>query len=263
VPTDAQSTLVRADGDLQAPARDAGPPRAESSMDISAIRVAVLVHDLRNILSVINGSAERIHLHLPPGVAHQELEDFRSAVAQAAVLTGELLVGRPPDLSSPRQVDLNRVIGPAVEVFERLSGDRIRVRVELSDEPALVNAAVIDIERILINLFLDARDAMPDGGLLTMDTALVLDPSDRPTDPRAGPVSRVRLRVRDTGRGMTSDLKARVLQPYVTTKVSGPGSGFHSVAISVAQLGGTLSVERQPGAGTCVSISFPPKRLPH
>ena len=106
-------------------------------MDISAIRVAVLVHDLRNILSVINGSADRIHLHLPPGVAQQEVPGFRSAVARAAVLTGEFLVGRPPDLSSPRQVDLNRVIAPAVEVFERLCGDRIRVRVDLSDEPAL------------------------------------------------------------------------------------------------------------------------------
>ena len=154
-------------------------------------------------------------------------------------------------------MDLNRFISLALETFARLAGDAILVRPELWAEPVMINAEVADVERILLNLVLNARDAMHDGGVLTIETAVVIEPSSADERSSAFVKPRVRLRVSDTGCGMRPEVKARMFEPYFTTKSGATGLGAGSIAFTVVRLGGTLLVESSPASGTCVSVYFP------
>ena len=216
-----------------------------------------LVHDLKNQLSIVIAASDALARLLPQGVGVIEVEALVKSAERAATLTEEILVGamigaggglepRPP-------VDLSAATRMMMSTLRRILGDRVEVRLRESYEPAAVFADMIQLERILINLALNARDAMPEGGRLTIEIATI------PAALRgAGSApTKVRLMVTDTGCGMTPEVKGRMFEPLFTTKLRGTGLGLTSVATTVRQLEGTIAVDSVVGRGTTVMITLP------
>jgi signal transduction histidine kinase len=139
------------------------PGVATSRPDSGTGPLALLVHDLRNHLSLINANAAMIHHRLPAGVADQEYDDLCQSVEHAAALIHGLWENNATSAAA-QPVDMNRVITLASDTLARVAGDRILLRRDLSVAPVPIIADVADIERILLNLVLNARDAMPEGG---------------------------------------------------------------------------------------------------
>jgi signal transduction histidine kinase len=222
------------------------------------IRTARFLHDLRNLLNVIHGCAESIRERLPPGEADPVVADLLRSLERAMKLTRELLLlgSQMPVNRTP--LDLNHTIVPIIETFARLVPDAVRLRLRLWAEPVTVLADAAEIERIVLNLALNARDAMPEGGILTIETAIIHRWVSRSKEgPRARSTSLAQLRFSDTGSGMTEDVKNLIFEPFFTTKDSGTGLGLNSVAFTVEQLGGTISIDSQPEEGTRVTIHLP------
>ena len=207
-------------------------------MDLGDLAIARYAHDLRNQLTVMVGCVECMYPHMPKDKVEREFREFLQAGERASMLTRELLLAVRPPASRRTGLDLNQVIGASCETITRLVGARIRVRVRESQKPAIVVAEATDIERILVSLALNARDAMPDGGVLTIETAVIDKPAHDDYEV-IGP--HVRMIVSDSGRGMTPEVQARM----------------SSVAFTVRQLEGTLSIESQPKGGTSVVVDLP------
>jgi signal transduction histidine kinase len=224
------------------------------AIDPGDLTIAQFAHDLRNLMTVMIGCAECMHQHVPPGKADREFRELIQAAERASMLTQELLLTMRPRSIARSQVDLNQVVGSAFDTIARLVGKTVRVRVRVSPEPAPVAADVVEVERVLLNLALNARDAMPEGGVLTVETVVVDNPSHQRSEVGG---RHVRMTVSDTGRGMTPDVRARIFEPFFTTKETGTGVGMSSVAFTVRQLQGTLSVESQPNGGTSVIVELP------
>jgi two-component system cell cycle sensor histidine kinase/response regulator CckA len=221
-------------------------------------RTAHFLHDLRNLLNVIHGCAESIREKLPPGETDPIVADLLRSLEHAMKLTRELLLLRSEMPVNRSRLDLNQTIVPIIETFARLVPDAIRLRLRLWAEPVTVMADAAEIERIVLNLALNARDAMPEGGILTVETALVHRWNSRSKGtPRARSTSLAQLRIIDTGSGMTEDVRSLIFEPFFTTKDSGTGLGLNSVAFTVEQLGGTILVDSQPDEGTQVTIHLP------
>ena len=227
---------------------------ASPAIDPGDLAIAQFAHDLRNLMTVIIGCAECMYQQVPPGRADREFRELRLAAERASMLTRELLLAARPRSQARGQVDLNQIVGAAFDTIARLAGEKIRVRLSVSADPAMVIADVTEVERILLNLALNGRDAMPDGGVLTIETAVVDNPADNDSAVRG---SHVRMTVSDTGGGMTPEVRARIFEPFFTTKDTGTGVGMSSVAFTVRQLQGALSVESQPDGGTSVIVDFP------
>jgi signal transduction histidine kinase len=218
---------------------------------------AQYVHDLRNLLNVIIVCADGMAHQLPGGAADADYRELLRATERASFLTRELLLEARPESAKRGRVDINDVIREAVETLSRLAGDEVRVNLRLSGESAAVIAGVHEVERILVNLALNARDAMPEGGTLTFETAVIpASPWKRGADDTHA-VNSVRLRVSDTGHGMPPEVKARIAEPFFTTRKMGTGLGLSSVVFTVEQLEGTMTVESQPNVGTRVTIQLP------
>jgi signal transduction histidine kinase len=223
--------------------------------DFGPLATAQYVHDLRNLLNIIAVCAECMAERLPDGAAEWEYNELRRATERAATLTRELLLSARPGAAGRGRVDVNNVITSAADTMARLVGETIRVTLRLSQEPAMVIADAGELDRILLNLALNARDAMTDGGALTIETAVLPVSAAQPPIDRSPAV--VRLRVSDSGSGMSPEVKARIFEPFFTTKPAGTGLGLSSVAFTVQQLGGTIAVESQPRVGTRVTIQLP------
>ena len=207
--------------------------------------IVLLVHDLRNLLNVINMCAANIYDKVPHGQADLEFAELQRSVDLATDLVRQLLgPGRQASVSRTPQ-DLNQIIIRASETLIWIVGSAIHVTLRISPRPLTVTVDALEVERLLLNLGMNARDAMPDGGRLTIETDLV----DVDITSERELVSLARLRVSDTGRGMTAEVKARIFEPFFTTKETGTGLGLNSVAATVEQLAGTLSVESQTRRG--------------
>jgi signal transduction histidine kinase len=243
-----------------------GPHRqqdtAESSaefterIDLGDLAVAQLVHDLRNDLSVITAFVEHLASRMPGGRADRDIAELRHRADRASQLSREILMAARPRTVARRPTDLNQLVASAADMLSRLAGDQVRVLLQLSDEPVPVVAELAELERILLNLALNARDAMAGAGVLTIETAVVGRPS--PVGPEdARPKDCARLTVSDTGAGMSQVVESRMFQPFFTTKAQGTGLGLSSVAFTIRRLEGTVSVDSEPGRGTSVSVIFP------
>lgn len=239
-----------------ADASSAGGSETSAQIDLGDLAVAQFVHDLRNQLTVIIACSERIFHLVPRSHADQEIAELRHCAERASLLSRELLMAARPRSAARRRVDLNQVVAAAVERLPRFMGDRIRLRVRLSAEPVTVVAEPLELERILLNLALNARDAMAVGGDLTIETEMIVQvPPGGNKD--APPAPCARLTVSDTGCGMTPDVQARMFEPFYTTKEAGTGLGLSSVAFTVRQLQGMVSVESEPGRRTSVTVHLP------
>jgi PAS domain S-box-containing protein len=205
-----------------------------------------VAHDFNNLLTVINGCSELLLHEARPGDPARELADeIRRAGEQAATLTKQLLAFGRRQIVAPAVLDLNDVVRDVERMLRRLIGEHIVLGVQLDPKGARVKADAGMMVQLLMNLAVNARDAMPEGGTLAVRTAA--------TD------GSVVLTVADTGIGMDAETKARVFEPFFTTKPAGEGTGLglataHTI---VEQAGGMIAVESEPGHGTEFRIELP------
>jgi two-component system cell cycle sensor histidine kinase/response regulator CckA len=211
-----------------------------------------VAHDFNNLLTVFVGCSELALAAVGPGhQARARLLEIRQAADRATALTRQLLAFARKHDSELRTVDLNALIRESRGMAERLLGEDIRVVFEPGADLWPVRADPTQIDQIVLNLATNARDAMPNGGWLTLTTANVAArDSGAATDA-------VRLSVRDTGSGMSDDVRARAFEPFFTTKDRGTGLGLSTVRDIADRHGARIEVDSALGSGTCVNIEFP------
>ena len=203
-----------------------------------------IAHDFNNLLLVIGGNAQ---LALAAGAADagEELTEIVRASERAGALVRQLLAFSRVEPPEQRHVELNDVVGNLRTMLDRLLERTIEIRTALTDDDTTVFADPGRLEQALLNLALNARDAMSQGGTLTISTAI-----------EAG---RIALRVADTGDGMDAETRERIFEPFFTTKGAGKGTGLGLPAVhaAVIESGGAIDVESAPGRGTTFTIELP------
>jgi signal transduction histidine kinase len=220
-----------------------------------------VAHDFNNILAVIMGCSELITSKLGADSPLQKYtEEIRHASERAAGLTQQLLVFSRKQTVQPVVLDLNNVVKGLDKMLRRLIGENIEMTIVPGKQIGCIKADSGHIGQVLMNLVVNARDAMPNGGNLTIATNRVtLDESDTRTHPGAMPGDYVMLSVSDTGTGMTGEVKARLFEAFFTTKPSGKGTGLGLATCQtiVQQSGGHIGVYSEVGKGTTFKIYFP------
>ena len=216
-----------------------------------------VAHDFNNLLTVIAGYAEILQRR---GAGSEEAGEISRAAAQAAALTHQLLAFSRRQVLHPKVLDLNEIVAGMEPMLHRIIGDDVIVGTRLASDLAPVEADRAQIERVILNLAANARDAMPGGGALTIETANVdVDEAQvaEHGDGRAGP--HVLLAVSDTGHGMDPDVTKHLFEPFFTTKAAGEGTGLGLATVFgvVKQSGGGIYVYSEPGRGSTFKIYLP------
>jgi two-component system, cell cycle sensor histidine kinase and response regulator CckA len=206
-----------------------------------------VAHDFNNLLTVIQGNSELAIEQL--GSSHPMsplLGEVREAAARAAELTHHLLAFCRKQVLTPRVVDLDRLLRDLLQLLRRVIGEDVEVVLIRADRPAAVLVDPGQFEHAILNLAVNARDAMPDGGTLTIET--------RVTDGES-----VSVVVSDTGHGMDEATRSRIFEPFFTTKEAGRGTGLGLAMVHgfVAQSGGRIDVQSETGRGTTFTIELP------
>ena len=218
-----------------------------------------VAHDFNNLLTVISGYTEILLAHSDvPGREH--LAEIAHAAEQAAGLTRQLLAFSRRQVLHPRVLDLNAIVAGMEPMVRRIIGDDVSVGVRLAPGLATVEADQAQLERVILNLAANARDAMPTGGRLTIETADVELDDDYVTSRGEGtPGPNVLLAVSDTGVGMSEDVQRHLFEPFFTTKGPGAGTGLglSTVFGVVKQSGGSIYVYSEEGRGTTFKIYLP------
>jgi two-component system cell cycle sensor histidine kinase/response regulator CckA len=218
-----------------------------------------VAHDFNNILSIIMGHAE---LLLVTGVDERSrvgLEQMRRAAERAASLTQQLLAFSRKQVLQPKVLDLNDTVADVQKMLSRVIGEDIELIARLHPSLMAVKADPGQVEQVLMNLAVNARDAMPHGGKLAMETSNLEIPEDEARDLDLAAGRYVMLRVTDTGNGMDAVTLAHIFEPFFTTKPMGKGTGLglSTVYGIVKQSGGGIQVESEPGSGTAFRIYLP------
>ena len=220
-----------------------------------------VAHDFNNLLSVINGYSEMLLLRadLPDPIRADVLEIY-DAGRRAAALTQQLLAFSRRQMLKPELLDLNAVLADAGSLLGRLIGEDIELSLRLDPLPARVCADAGQMQQVVMNLAVNARDAMPSGGKIVIQSANVAIPEGAASpEPGLPPGRYALLSVSDTGAGMTEEVKAHAFEPFFTTKGPGKGTGLGLATVYgiVEQSGGRIFVESQPGQGTTFRIYLP------
>jgi PAS domain S-box-containing protein len=220
-----------------------------------------VAHDFNNLLTVISGYATMLLARGGDGAG--ELREIVHAADQASSLTRQLLAFSRRQVLHPRVLDLNEIIAGMEPMLERIIGDDVSVGVRLADDLAPVEADRAQIERVILNLAANARDAMRDGGRLTIETANVeLDADYVTTHGEGTPGPNVLLAVSDTGAGMSDEVQRHLFEPFFTTKAAGAGTGLGLATVFgvVKQSGGSIYVYSELGEGSTFKIYLPAAR---
>ncbi len=220
-----------------------------------------VAHDFNNLLTVIAGNAELLKLDL--GEDHECLEQvsqIKDTTDRAARLTQQLLAFSRKQVLQTSVLSLNSVVHDMEQMLRRLIGEHNTLTTRLCPRLAPIKADPGQIEQVLVNLVLNARDAMPGGGVITVGTENVeVDESWSRLHPDLSPGAHVMLAVSDSGVGMDEETKAQVFEPFFTTKDVGKGTGLGLATVYgiVKQSGGSISVESEPGEGATFRILLP------
>jgi PAS domain S-box-containing protein len=217
-----------------------------------------VAHDFNNILTAINGYSELLAKGMDERDPHHRyVEEISKAGNRAASLTRQLLAFSRKQVLQPLVLDLNTAVADIEKMLRRLIGEHIELKTVRQDGLGFVKADPGQMEQVLLNLTINARDAMPDGGTLTIETANVtLDQDSARLDADIKPGDYVMLAISDTGIGMTEEVKRHLFEPFFTTKAKGKGTGLGLATCFgiVKQSGGHITVESQPGKGATFRI---------
>jgi PAS domain S-box-containing protein len=220
-----------------------------------------IAHDFNNLLMVMKGHAEIIlDQNSPHPALRHNAEQIQSAAERAASLTRQLLAFSRRQVLHPRVIDLNEVVSGMIQMFSRTIGENIEMSFCPGIKLGRVKADPTQMEQVLLNLVVNARDAMPKGGQLTIETSNVqLDRSTSAKHPGMTPGRYVMLVVADTGCGMDDKTQARIFEPFFTTKAQGKGTGLGLATVYgvVKQSGGFIWVYSEVNRGTTFKIYFP------
>jgi PAS domain S-box-containing protein len=220
-----------------------------------------VAHDFNNHLTVIGGYCDILLMGMAADdPVRESLSEVRQAGERAAMLTRQLLAFGRKQLFSMRPVSLNQIISSMETMLGRLVSENIGITTALAPELGTAMADTGQIEQVLMNLVLNARDAMPEGGIIRIETANVdLAPAADARDGGIGPGAYVTLAVTDTGMGMDEDTRALIFEPFFTTKERGKGTGL-GLAMAygiIKQSGGAIEVRSKPGEGSTFTVYLP------
>jgi PAS domain S-box-containing protein len=220
-----------------------------------------IAHDFNNMLTVITGCAGLLLEDLDPADRRRRsAEEIKKAADRAAALTRQILAFSRKQLLQPIVLDLNPIVAGLGGMLRRLIGSNITLVTVLPDDSCHIKADPVQLEQMLLNLGLNARDAMPEGGALTIETKKIdLDAEAARRLAFKSPGLFVRLTLRDTGTGMDSHTMAHIFEPFFTTKEVGKGTGLGMATVHgiVTQSGGAITIASAPGEGTTMTVYFP------
>lgn len=267
VPVDVQARVLVGDGqvvgvtsiarDLTETDRMQNELRQAQKMEAVGRLATGIAHDFNNLITVLLGYSDELIEEAPPNTPlHAAAVEVRRAADRASGLTQQLLAFSRRQSSVAHSVDLNHVVAHMEDLVRRLIGPEIRLQFSLQPDLALISADTQQIGQVVMNLVVNARDAMPGGGTLTIETANVELGAEH-VDVIPGP--HVALSVTDSGVGMTPEVRGRLFEPFFTTKDTGQGTGLGlSMVQAIArQSGGHVQVESQAGKGTTFTVYFP------
>jgi len=221
-----------------------------------------VAHDFNNLLTAIIGYTDLVGEHLDESsTIRRDVDEIRKAADRGAALTRQLLAFSRKQFLTPSVLDLNETVSGLLQMLPRAIGEHIRTTVRLAPDLARVRADASRMEQVLVNLALNARDAMPDGGELTIETSNVTltEPRLRGEGLGLKPGFYVMLAISDTGMGMDPATRERAFEPFFTTKPQGKGTGLGLATVYgiVDQSGGGISLDSGLGAGTLIRIYLP------
>jgi two-component system, cell cycle sensor histidine kinase and response regulator CckA len=220
-----------------------------------------VAHDFNNLLTVIQGYGELLLTHPAlDSLLRDHVAEILKAGQRAAWLTRRLLSFARKEVLQKRILDLNAIVADVDKMLRRIIGENIVLTNHLSPRIPRIKGDPGQLEQVILNLAINARDAMPRGGSLSIETAEVwLEEANLRDHPGAAPGPYVRLAVRDTGIGITPEVRAHLFEPFFTTKPPGQGTGMglSMVHAIVTQSGGHLTVDSAPGHGTVFNAFFP------
>ncbi|HVC88948.1 MAG TPA: ATP-binding protein [Gaiellaceae bacterium] len=234
--------------------------RQSHKMDAVGQLAGGIAHDFNNLLTVISGYTailgRRVGLE---GEGSRELAEIGKAAARAAGLAGQLLAYSRKQALKPKVLDLNNLVTEIQAMLERLIGEHIEFSTVLAENLGSISADAGQIEQIIMNLVVNARDAMPEGGTLLLETRNLTLADSTNRRPDMPPGDYVVFAVTDSGQGMDAATAGRIFEPFYTTKARGAGTGLglSTVYGIVAQSGGYVEVESEPGIGTSFRLNFP------
>jgi PAS domain S-box-containing protein len=219
-----------------------------------------VAHDFNNLLMIIQGHSERLLQHLSSD--HPALKDageIKEAVSRGASLTGQLLAFSRKQMLQPRVLDLNAVVSEIGKMLQRLIGESITVNLTMAPSLGRIKVDQGQLEQAILNLALNSRDAMPQGGQLTLETSSVELDEDHAREHECRPGGYVVLTVSDTGCGMDTETQSHIFEPFFTTKELGKGTGLGLATVYglVQQSGGWISFHSRLGHGSTFSIYLP------
>ena len=234
--------------------------RQAQKMEAVGLLAGGVAHEFNNLLTVIQGNAELALLNSQSTPVKKELSIVQSTAQKAARLTRQLLAFSRRQVLQPGEVDLNKLIHGLAEMLERLIGENIELQLDLVSGLGMVPADAGAVEQALMNLAVNARDAMPEGGKMRFETAFAhIDGTFCATHREAKPGDYVRVSVVDTGIGMDAATQQHIFEPFFTTKEVGKGTGLGLAMVYgvVTQHGGWIDVQSRVGEGTRFDVYLP------
>jgi nitrogen-specific signal transduction histidine kinase/CheY-like chemotaxis protein len=221
---------------------------------------AGVAHNFNNLLTVIAGFTELLMARHEHSADYSDLEEIRKAAQRGAVLTRQLLAFSRRQDAAPVKLDLNQTVGDLRDMLGRVIREDITLEIALPDSPAWVLIDPHEVEQVVLNLVLNARDAMPMGGHIRIEISQVMLHAGMPaaqSPPSTGWF--VRIAVSDTGTGIAPDVREHLFEPFFTTKDAGKGTGMGLASVDgiVRHNRGAITVDTKPGRGSTFSVYFP------